>query len=534
MACVITELARRFIVYGRQTSISPLCLRHLVSLNWRPVKESEDIHSILARIVSAFDDPTLNFPIEGIILSNIINFSDDGIISTTLSGSITSWNKGAEHLYGYDRKEAMGKNVSMLIPADRQNEEPEIIQQIKAGKYVEHYDTVRLKKDGTLIDISLTVSPLKDVSGKIIGVSKIARDISSRKKLEEVQARLTGIINHSEDAIISKTLNGEITSWNRGAERVFGYISEEVIGKSITILFPPDRLEEETFILGKIKKGELVEHYESERVRKDGTVINISLTISPIRDAYGNIIGVSKIARDVTEKKKKEEELKRKNQELEAFTYTVSHDLRAPLRKIANYAQVIGEKLDGFADAEVRKALAQIAKSTQKMRNLIDDLLALSQISQTELKKTNIDINKLLVEVIDEVVSDDNSRIEIQCTNLVNACGDEGLLRQVFENLLSNAIKYSQKSERQIIKIGSEKVDGITTFHVADNGVGFDMKYVDRLFTVFQRLHSQTEFEGTGVGLAIVQQIILKHGGRLWATSEPNKGATFYFSLPDR
>lgn len=497
------------------------------------MKESEDIHSMLARIVNASDDPTLNFSIEGIILSNIINFSDDGIISTTLSGTITSWNKGAEHLYGYERKEAMEKNVSMLIPEDRRNEEPEIIEQIKAGKYVEHYDTVRLKKDGTLIDISLTVSPLKDASGKIIGVSKIARDISARKRLEVVQARLTGIINHSDDAIISKTLNGEITSWNRGAERIFGYASEEVIGKSIIILFPPDRLEEETFILSKIRKGELVEHYESERVRKDGTVINISLTISPIRDANGNITGVSKIARDITEKKKKEEELKRKNQELESFTYTVSHDLRAPLRKITNYAHVIDEKLDGLAGDEVRKALNQITKTTQKMSNLIDDLLNLPQISQAALRKTTIDVNKLLTEVIDEVISN-GSKIEIQLANLMNAYGDERLLRQVFENLLSNAIKYSQKIERPIIKIGSGRLDGMTTYYVADNGAGFDMKYVDRLFTVFQRLHSQTEFEGTGVGLAIVQQIIAKHGGRVWATGGLNKGATFYFSLPDR
>lgn len=495
------------------------------------MEELEDLHRMLARIVNA-DDPTLT-PVEGIILSNIINSSDDAIISTTLSGTITSWNKGAERLYGHERAKVLGKNVSILIPADRQNEEPQIIERIKAGKYVEHYDTVRLKSDGTLIPISLTVSPLKNRSGKIIGISKIARDISSRKRLEEVQERLTSIINHSDDAIISKTLNGEITSWNRGAERIFGYRADEVIGKSITILFPRERLGEETFILSKIKKGELVEHYESERVRKDGTVINISLTISPIRDSNGTIVGVSKIARDITERKNKEEELRRKNQELEAFTYTVSHDLRAPLRKVTHYVQTIEDNLDGLGNTEVRKALSHIAKNAQKMRNLIDDLLVLAQLSQTELKKTIIDFNRLLAEVIDEVVSDNDPKVEIQCANLANAQGDEALLRQVFENLLSNAIKYSKKRERQIIKVGSAKAHGMTTFYVADNGVGFDMRYVDRLFTAFQRLHAQSEFEGTGVGLAIVQQIISKHGGKVWATGEPDHGATFYFSLPE-
>ena len=242
---------------------------------------------------------------------------------------------------------------------------------------------------------------------------------------------------------------------------------------------------------------------------------------------------MSKIARDITEKKNREAELRLKNRELEAFTYAVSHDLRAPLRKVMNYTQVIEDKLKDVADAEVGKALTLIAKNTQKMRNLIDDLLTLSRISQGDLKKRDIDMNKIVAEVIDEVAAHHNPHIQPECTDLPNAYGDEGLLRQVFENLISNAIKYSRKCERQIIKIGSEKADGMTTYYVSDNGVGFDMQYVDKLFTVFQRLHPQSEFEGTGVGLAIVHQIIMKHGGKVWATGEPNKGATFYFSLPD-
>lgn len=496
------------------------------------MEESEDIHSMLARIVSATDDATLTFPIEGIILSNIINFSDDGIISTTLNGVITSWNKGAENLYGYGRKEAMGRNVSMLIPVDRKNEEPEIIERVKSGRYVEHYDTVRLHKDGKLVNISLTVSPLKDKDGTIIGLSRIARNVSTRKKLEEVQERLTRIIDHSDDAIISKTLQGAITSWNRGAEKIFGYAGEEVIGKNITILFPPDRLDEETFILDKIKRGEVVEHYESERVRKDGSVINISLTISPIRDSEGNIVGVSKIARDITEKKRREDELRRKNQELESFTYTVSHDLRAPLRKISSYAHLIDDELNEHKTVGVTRALSQIVKNVQKMSNLIDDLLALSQISQTSLTKTMIDVDKLVDEILAEYINT-GSNIEVDKTQLISACGDERLLSQVFENLISNAIKYSQKAEKPQIKIGSDKSNGVTTYYITDNGVGFDMKYADQIFTVFHRLHSHTEFEGTGVGLAIVHRIIARHHGWVWARSEPGNGATFYFSLPD-
>lgn len=493
--------------------------------------DSNDIHSVLARIVSGSEDGTLNSTLEGLILSNIINFSDDAIISTTLDGQITSWNKGAEKLYGYPRTEIIGQNISVLIPKERNNEEPEIVRRIIRGEYVQHYDTQRLSKDGRIVDVSLTISPLKDFKGKIIGVSKIGRDISIRKKLQQALESLAAIVNNSDDAIVGKTLDGTIVSWNQGAEKLFGYTASEIIGKNVTTLFPPDKISEEAIILEKIKKGELVKHYESERIRKDGVRFPVSLTISPIRDANGKISGASKIARDITDKKKIEERLLEKNKELEAFSYSVSHDLRSPLRKISNYVQLLQDKEGVTPDFE--KQIQLISKNIQKMRDLIDDLLAFSQVTKQSLAKGEIDMKSLVNDVIEELVDISNNRIALSVLDLPTAIGDRNLIRQVFYNLLSNALKYSKTRPIQEIVIGSETIDGKKIYFVKDNGVGFDMKNSQKLFKVFERLHTSTEYEGTGLGLAIIQQIISKHGGEVWAEGRINEGATFYFWIPE-
>ncbi|HEX8852509.1 MAG TPA: PAS domain S-box protein, partial [Pyrinomonadaceae bacterium] len=233
-------------------------------------------------------------------LSSIIESAEDAIISKTLEGIITSWNKGAERIFGYTSDEVVGKPITILIPKELQSEEPVILARIRSGERISHYETVRRRKDGTLLNISLTVSPIRDADGRIIGASKIARDITARTHSELAQARLAAIIESAEDAVISKTLEGIITSWNKGAERIFGYTSDEAVGRSVTMLIPDDHIDEEPVILARIRSGERIEHYETVRRRKDGTLLDISLTVSPIRAADGRIIGASKIARDIT------------------------------------------------------------------------------------------------------------------------------------------------------------------------------------------------------------------------------------------
>ncbi|WP_230970961.1 PAS domain S-box protein [Nitrogeniibacter aestuarii] len=236
----------------------------------------------------------------------LIESSDDAIISKTLDGIITSWNKGAERVFGYTAEEAIGQPMLMLFPQYKIDEEDDILRRIRNGERIEHFETLRVRKDRRLIHISATISPLRDEHGRIVGASKIARDISARKQADAQNALAALLIESSDDAIISKTLDGIITSWNTGAQRVFGYTAEEAIGQPMLMLFPQEKAHEEDFILGQIRAGKRVDHFETVRIRRDKTPIHVSVTISPVHDEHGRIVGASKIARDITQRRRAE------------------------------------------------------------------------------------------------------------------------------------------------------------------------------------------------------------------------------------
>ena len=245
-------------------------------------------------------------------LAAIVESSDDAVISKNLNGVIASWNKGAERVFGYTAEEAVGQHITLIIPPDRLEEETEILARLRRGERIDHFETVRKRKDGSLLDISLTISPVRGPSGSVIGASKIARDVTERKQAQRAAAVLAAIVDSSDDAIISKNLDGVITSWNKGAEQVFGYTAEEAVGRHITLIIPPDRQEEETGILARLRRGERIDHFETVRVRKDGSMLDISLTISPVKDAAGRVIGASKVARDISRRKEAEKAIKEK------------------------------------------------------------------------------------------------------------------------------------------------------------------------------------------------------------------------------
>ncbi|WGQ10809.1 PAS domain S-box protein [Pedobacter gandavensis] len=267
---------------------------------------------------------------QGAILAAIVDSSDDAIISKDLNGMVTIWNKSAERIFGYSAAETIGKSILTLIPQDRLEEEPAILIRINQGERVDHFHTKRLRKDGGIVEVSLTISPIKNGVGKIIGVSKIARDITYLKQAETNSAILSAIIASSDDAIISKDLNSIITSWNPSAERIFGYSAAEMIGESILKLIPQDRKSEESMILSKLITGERVQNFETKRLNKAGDLIDVSLTISPIKNSQGQITGLSKIARDITDKKLEEQ---RKHD----FIGIVSHELKTPLTSLKSY-----------------------------------------------------------------------------------------------------------------------------------------------------------------------------------------------------
>jgi len=273
-------------------------------------------------------------------LAAIVESSHDAIISKSLDGIILTWNRAAERIFGYTAEEIVGKSIYLLIPPDREGDETLILGKVRCGERVEHYETVRRRKDGSLIDVAITVSPLFDSQGNVIAASKIARDVTGRTATDRSAYHFAAIVKSSEDAIISKDTNGIIQSWNKSAERLFGYTPAEIIGKSVLTLIPTERHSEEDEILGKIRRGERIEHFETVRQAKDGSLIDISLTVSPIKDNSGNVIGASKIVRDITEKKRAEALLEQQAQHLAALNQTLERRVEertADLRNIQTF-----------------------------------------------------------------------------------------------------------------------------------------------------------------------------------------------------
>ncbi|HSN69083.1 MAG TPA: PAS domain S-box protein, partial [Thermoanaerobaculia bacterium] len=384
--------------------------------------------------------------------------------------------------------------------------------------------------------------PIADEGGTPRYLLGISEDITDRRAGEEARARLAEIVHDSEDAIIGRTLDGTVTSWNRSAERMFGFSAEEMIGQPLAVLFPAHRRDEEAQISARMLKGERITNFETVRRRKDGREVDVSITLSPIRDSSGKLIGVSKIARDVTELKRIHRELLRAketaeaaNRELESFSYSVAHDLRAPLRSIDGFSQALLEDCGDRLDEDGRKYLRFVRESAQLMAQLIDDILTLSRVTRSELSRETVDLSALARAAHTRLERSEPGRdVEVVIQEGLVGDGDPRLLAVVFDNLLGNAWKFTAKRNRARIEFGATSNDGLPTYFVRDNGAGFDMTYAGKLFGVFQRLHAAHEFEGTGVGLATVQRIIHRHGGRVWAEGEVEAGATFYFTLGER
>ncbi len=379
---------------------------------------------------------------------------------------------------------------------------------------------------------------------------RLAKQAAEDGLQKELMLR-AAIVEFSEDAIVGKTVDGVITSWNQAAERMFGYRAEEIMGQSVVTLIPSEYRGEEEQLLAAIRRGQAVKLYETERVRKDGGRIAVSVTISPIWDKDGHIVGASKIARDVTERKQAEQEIRRlntdlerrvaertaelsaANSELDAFAYAVSHDLRAPLRAMSGFSQALIEDYGDRFDGEAKIYLDEIGVASCKMGELIDGLLALSRSTRGELRHDSVDLSALSERLLAELKRNaPERRAVVQVEAGLQAYGDARMIAVVMSNLLSNAWKYTAHTAEASIRVYAEQQDGMSRFCVADNGAGFDMAHANRLFQPFQRLHRQEEFPGIGIGLATVQRIVQRHGGAIAAKAEPGKGAVFCFTFP--
>jgi PAS domain S-box-containing protein len=369
--------------------------------------------------------------------------------------------------------------------------------------------------------------------------------VADRKKAEADSSLLAAIVSSSDDAIASKTLEGIVTSWNHAAERVFGWPAEEIIGKSITLIIPTERLAEEKEIIARVVRGERVDHFETVRQRKDGTLIDISLTVSPVRDAEGRIIGASKVARDITERKRTQAELQRLSEqlesrvrertaELEAFSYTIAHDLRAPLRAIHRFSDIVREDYAGSIDATGRDYLHRLAQGAARMDQLIEDLLEYSRISRAEIHVHPVQLSAILRDVQIHLAADleeKHARLAV-ADPLPAVMGDRMLLLQALTNLISNGLKFVAKGTVPDVRISAERREARVRIMVCDNGVGISPQYHERVFQMFERLNSTDAYPGTGVGLAIVKKAVQRMNGRLGVESEAGRGSCFWFELP--
>lgn len=479
-------------------------------------------------------------------LASIVETSEDAIISKDLDGTIVSWNRGAGVVYGYAAEEAIGQSMNLLVPADRLDEEQQILGKIRAGQRVTDFETVRVKKGGIPIDVSLTISPIWE-EGKIVGASHIAREISERKRLEAGNARLAAIVECSEDAIISKALTGVVETWNSGAERIYGYSAGEAIGRNIAFLLPRHRTHEEQAILAQVARGERVQHFETTRLRKDGTLIDVSVTISPIHDRTGRIIGASHIARDITERRALEEQM-RQTQRLESVGVLaggIAHDFNNLLTGIIGNGSLIGEELP--RESRSREFLDGLMAAAHRAADLTAQLLAYSGRGRFVIGPVNLsavisEINVLLRASVPRNVT---VRLDLDDA-LPPVEADRNQIHQLLMNLIINGAEAvgEERPGTVAVRTGKEFLDegyiraaladtGLMPgeyvwVEVRDDGCGMDEQTKARIFDPF----FTTKFMGRGLGLAAALGIVKGHKGAVRVYSTPGHGTTFKVFLP--
>ena len=352
---------------------------------------------------------------------------------------------------------------------------------------------------------------------------------------------LPAIVRSSDDAIVGATTGGLIATWNRAAENIYGYRAAEIVGQPLTILCPTELAGEIGETLSKIGRGERVVHRETVRRRKDGTTFPVSVTASPIHDQDGRLIGVSAISRDVTEQqaraaaelRRQADDLERANQSVESFTYSIAHDLRAPLRALGGYSSALMEDCADDLGEAGRGYAGRILAASQKMSALVDDLLALSRIARAGMHLEWVDLGAEVARIAADLQSGEpERRVHFAVERPVQARADRPLIRAVLQNLVENAWKFTSGQEDALIEFGTVPAgEAGVCCYLRDDGAGFDPAYTGKLFQPFQRLHPASDFPGTGIGLASIKQIVERHRGRAWAEGAVGEGATFYFTL---
>ena len=506
---------------------------------------------------------------------------DYAIIVLDADGYITEWNKGAEAIKGYKSTEVIGKRFEIFYPdTDRANGLPDHLLKLASMQGSVSHEGWRLRKNGTKFWGSVVITAMHDENNKLIGFSKVTRDLSERKKVEDdlrqyaerlevsneelrqSEERYHKMVSEIQDyAIILLSRNGEIEDWNAGAEFIKGYKAADVVGKNFRIFYTEeDRNQKlpEMLIDLAIRNGRA--HHEGWRVRKDGTMFWGSVTITALHGTHNNILGFSKVTRDLTEIKIAEDNLKQKNFELEeankelgvinkelsSFAYISSHDLQEPLRKIQTFTSRILEVERNNITAKGLEYFQRIVAAAERMRSLIDDLLTYSRANSAERRYEFADFDTIVGDVIRDLETNiEEKKAVIECSPLPSMNVIPFQIYQLLFNLVTNSLKFTRPGTTPYILIRSsivpfEKVPGLLKkvsdkYHhltVADNGIGFLPEHNERIFEVFQRLHGRETYAGTGIGLAICKKIAENHHGVIRAEGKPDNGATFHIYIP--
>ncbi len=436
------------------------------------------------------------------------------------------WSSGSEKLYGWTSQQAVGSISHALLRTVFPEPLPSINTSLKArGDW--SGNLLHRAKDGRAINVySHWVLGQDDGRGE-------RRVYEINVRAEGMQTRLASLVDSTNDAVIGETLDGTVTSWNASAERLFEYTAEEIVGRPVSMLFPPDLADEEMRLIDKIRGGDKVTHYEAVRVSKSGQSLVISLTLSPIYDFEGDLVGISKIARDITERRRNEEALKQANASLEEFAYVAAHDLQEPLRNISLALQQLELFGPKWSEVQKNQMMATAVRNSKRMESLIKDLLAFSRaLDDSSSAGLSSDPNAAVAHARENLAQ---AIRENEATVVLDAPLPEAAMRythllQLMQNLIGNSLKYRKPGVPPVIRIAARQEWSHVVFSVSDNGLGIAPAYHQRIFGVFKRLHHS--MPGNGIGLAVCKRIVEHYAGTMWVDSAEGQGATFHFSVP--